>query len=435
VDPSQQTAHQTLLDTSQAFSTSTIPDPNPRRTSTNFRIKSDNSKPSENLSFLSNKTSKKPEPTQPPTQPPAPAQTPAILPPKNPPKNLGRNKAHDTATATLGRSPLDNSLAYGSTTDITVKSQFSYESLQENIIQNLLDVRSDSVYWKEYEKWDSERLVGSYGEILEGDVIDLRDLEEMLELSFFGYLEAIKGIQKVEGGWVMNCNLGGEGKGGLSGKSGIYAKEENFVLSDYQMQTKGLMDSEFLFRCVGPKDSEFSLTLTRNFDLDTEEEIEINHNNNYGVNRIIIFQIDYNTSSLQILNSNYTSTNTVFTECQTTDNEEFFIYIDQDINPSLTTLKLSLASTITLTSNSRRPLYIEFLKEKTELITSDVNKNLPLGLLTSYVNNPASSRKPDFDTKIQKKIFAQENQKFCYRFYGEMLGYIAYVYINLGEKD
>jgi hypothetical protein len=201
------------------------------------------------------------------------------------------------------------------------------------------------------------------------------------------------------------------------------------------MPTKGLTDSEFLFRCVAPKDSEFSLTLTRNFDLDTEEEIEINHNNNYGVNRIIIFQIDYNTSSLQILNSNYTNTNTVFTECQTTDNEEFFIYIDQDLNPSLTNIKQSLASTLTLSSNSRRPLYIEFLPNQTQLIISDVNKNFPLGLLTSYVQNQASHRKPDFDTKIETKIFAHEN-KFCYRFYGEMLGYIAYVYINCeGGKD
>ena len=203
------------------------------------------------------------------------------------------------------------------------------------------------------------------------------------------------------------------------------------------MRTKGLTESEFLFRCVAPKDSEFSLTLTRNFDLDTEEEIEINHNNNYGVNRIIIFQIDYNTNSLQILNSNHTNTNTVFTHCTLTDNEEFFIYIDQDLPPSLTNLPapLSLSSTISLSSSSRRPLYLEPLPEQTSLIKSDVNRIFHLALLTSYVQNPASNRKPDFDTKIEKKTFGQ-GQKLCYRYYGEMLGYIAYVYLNLeGAKD
>jgi hypothetical protein len=220
VDPSQQTTHQTELDTSQAFSTLTDANapPNPRRTSSNFRIKSDKETPSDNQSFLTDKTSKKndqsfkiqtPKPT---SEPPKPA----FPPPKKNEKNLGRNKAHDTATATLGRSPLDNSLGFGSTTDITVKSQFSYENLQENIIQNLLDVRSDSNFWKGYEKWDSKMLSETYGEILEGDLIDLTDLEEMLELSFFGYLEAIKGIQRLGDGWVMNCNLEGLAKGDLS---------------------------------------------------------------------------------------------------------------------------------------------------------------------------------------------------------------------------
>lgn len=137
-------------------------------------------------------------------------------PPKKNDKNLGRNKAHDTATATLGRSPLDNSLSYGATTDITIKSQFTYESLQENIIQNLLDVRSDSNFHKGYEKWDSKKLKETYREILQGDLIDLTDLEEMLELSFFGYLEALKGIRRVGDRWVMNCNLEESGKQDLN---------------------------------------------------------------------------------------------------------------------------------------------------------------------------------------------------------------------------
>ena len=361
--------------------------------------------------------------------------------------NVDRNMAHDIANPDLGVIPSSREIDTGTTMEATLKSTLEYDTQQETIINNILDIKTDAKFSNAYKNVTQKQLSDTYNDILER-IITIDEVSDLKSFGMYGFLDSLqKNIQqKSDNQYIMN-NSSEKNQipnnenlhkrivdDYISDKNQLYTLTNNnhryFCNSFLEIKNTNQNTKEFLFRCVAPMDSTFQISASRSHNNNT------NLIDNYGVNRIIVFQLNENRDSLKILGNNYGSTNLVSCKINNKENEEFFVQIDQDLNAECFAdkSKPQEPSVICLNSISNKPLYIEYLQEQSTLIKTDVSKTLLSGILCSYVKYPIN--KEIFEKNVEKEVFkAKVGEDCCYRYYGEMLGYIAYVYMNEGEKN
>jgi len=142
----------------------------------------------------------------------------------------------------------------------------------------------------------------------------------------------------------------------------------------------------------------------------------------YGVSRIIIFQVNPKNNQVEVLNYGFHAKQSAFTEIRV-DNPKFFIYIECDY-----CLKDNLD--LTISAYSSKPVVIDYQADLTKAIQTDNTKQLLTALLASFAVNFKKTSKP-----LEVKDFKSKNGATCKRYYGEMLGYVVFLYINESKSE
>jgi hypothetical protein len=198
----------------------------------------------------------------------------------------------------------------------------------------------------------------------------------------------------------------------------------NYCHSSLEVKNPDKKVTQFLFRATGVKGTQGHVSVFRkNMRFFTKDHVDI-MKTKYGVSRIVVFQTKKN-EKIEIMGYGFNSKQTSTTEI-TIDNEEFFVYVEMDYN-------ISQNVDLTISTYSQKPINLEFMKEKSNHIRNDVSKSFLTALLTSYAleNDRKSEGKPPLDIKE----FKGKKGGVCKRIYGEMLGYVAFVYFNESESE
>ena len=151
--------------------------------------------------------------------------------------------------------------------------------------------------------------------------------------------------------------------------------------------------------------------------------------------RITVFEIiDEKLNNIKILGSDFNYKQTANTEI-VTNHEEFYILIDIDYDDMTNT-------DFSISSYASKPILFQLMQSSTEKLKEDeCRMQLFLGLFVSYTQTfdlvkcmkLESISNLKFKCKILDKkewVYNFEPDQICRRFYGEMLGYIVFLYFN-----
>ena len=186
--------------------------------------------------------------------------------------------------------------------------------------------------------------------------------------------------------------------------------------SSFEITNKDENLGQFLYKAWAPKGTQTYISINRKNIKHFNHDKQDIKNLKYGVHRVIAFEIIEN--DIKILGNSFGAGQSVTTEI-TVNNQEFYIYVDNDYNS-----KVNLDLILSFYSNT--PVHCEFLKEQSTLIRNDSQQKFLTSQLLSYAMKP--------NKKLEYKEFKKDDAK-CQRYYGEMLGYVAFVYFNHGTSQ
>lgn len=196
---------------------------------------------------------------------------------------------------------------------------------------------------------------------------------------------------------------------------------QKYCSSALEIKNNDSSKDTFLFKGTGIKGTHAYVTLLRDNVRFSKEKIDQDYGKvKYGVSRIVIFQIK--NQSIEIIGNAFHSKQTATTEIKV-DNEEFFIYVECDYY-----VKGSLD--LTISCYSSKPVLVEYLKKETEKLQADKNKELLTALIGSYALKNKKVENPQ-----ELKEYSSKTGGACKRYYGEMLGFVAFVYFNNGSVE
>jgi len=200
--------------------------------------------------------------------------------------------------------------------------------------------------------------------------------------------------------------------------------KENYCSSAYEIKNKDPNNTTFLLKASGVKGTHAYISLFRmniRFFADKNSHEDFG-TIKYGVSRIVIFQKNKVTGNLEILGYGFHSKQTAFSEI-TIDNEEFFVYVECDYF-----LKKQLD--LTVSCYTSKPVMLDYMETETNEMRQDNGKELLKALIASF-----ALKNCKIDNPLELKEFKANNGAICKRYYGEMLGYIAFVYFNEGATE
>ena len=183
----------------------------------------------------------------------------------------------------------------------------------------------------------------------------------------------------------------------------------------------GSKSKQFLFKAQAPKGTHGYITVNRKNIKHWTNDKQVVKNFKYGVQRIVVFEISED-SQIKILGNSFSAMQTATAEINV-NQPEFYIYVDNDYNTSLDYNFDCIISTY-----AEKPIHLINLEEQTQIIRNDKSKKLLKGLLLSFAR---STKKP----LLVQEFKSKKGDGVCQSWYGEMLGYVAFVYCNNSKNE